>query len=141
MDRSTLFYLVKNEATQNTNGEFVAGDTTRAVFGDVQSVSRAEFFAAGADGLRAEFQIRMFAPDYEGEKLARLEIGGQMYQFAIYRTYSGGNNETVELYLADRVGVSAVDLTPEPEPDPDDPDEPVDPEPEQKSEDENVNQN
>ena len=83
----------------------------------------------------------MFAPDYEGEKLARLEIGGQMYQFAIYRTYSGGNNETVELYLADRVGVSAVDLTPEPEPDPDDPDEPVDPEPEQESEDENVNQN
>ncbi|MBQ3329994.1 MAG: hypothetical protein IJG87_02320 [Ruminococcus sp.] len=110
MDRSTLFYLVENEATQNANGEFVAGDTTRAVFGDVRSVSRAEFFAAGAEGLRPEYQVSMFAPDYEGEKLARLEIGGTMYQFAIYRTYFDGNNETVELYLGDRVGVSAVEL-------------------------------
>ena len=111
MDRSTVFYLLANSAEQNNNGEFVASDTKRTVFGDVQSVSRAEFFAAGSEGLRAEYQIRMFAPDYEGEKIAQLEIGGQLYQFAIYRTYFDTRNETVELYLADRVGVSAVDLT------------------------------
>lgn len=125
MDRSTVFYLLANSATQNEYGEFVASDTKRTVFGDVQSVSRAEFFAAGSEGLRAEYQIRMFAPDYEGEKIAQLEIGGQLYQFAIYRTYFDTRNETVELYLADRVGVSAVDLSedddPTPAPDPDDP--------------------
>lgn len=110
MDRSTPFYLLVNSATQNENGEFVASDTARMVFGDVQSVSRAEFFAAGAEGLRAEYQIKMFAPDYAGEKIARLEIDGELYQFAIYRTYSDRNNETIELYLADRVGVSAVEL-------------------------------
>ena len=117
MDRSTVFYLLANSATQNEYGEFVASDTKRTVFGDVQSVSRAEFFAAGSEGLRAEYQIRMFAPDYEGEKIAQLEIGGQLYQFAIYRTYFDTRNETVELYLADRVGVSAVDLSEDDEPD------------------------
>lgn len=110
MDRSTVFYLIANTATQNVNGEFVAGGEARMVYGNVRSVSRAEFFAAGSEGLRPEYQITMFAPDYNGEKIARLEIGGSAYQFAIYRTYFNERNETVELYLADRVGVSAVEL-------------------------------
>lgn len=110
MDRSTPFYLVENTATQNANGEFVPGTAARMVFGDIRSVSRAEFFAAGSDGLRAEYQISMFAPDYNGEKIARLEESGTLYQFAIYRTYFDSNNEIMELYLADRVGVSDVEI-------------------------------
>lgn len=109
MDRSTPFYLLANTAEQNANGEFVEKGAPRMVYGDIQSISRAEFFAAGEEGLRAELQIRMFAPDYQGEKIARLEENGAWYQFAIYRTYRA-KNEILELYLADRVGISAVDV-------------------------------
>ena len=133
MDRSTVLYLLADTYTQNANGEFEPSGTARQVYGNIRSVSRAEFFAAGEEGLRAEYQVRMFAPDYQGEQIARIEIGGVMYQFKVYRTYIDAN-EQIELYLADRVGVSAVDLTEDDEPDT----PPLPPAPTPDEEDENV---
>lgn len=105
MDRSTVIYLVPGDYSQNANGEFIPGGESRPVFADLRSVSRSEFFEAGADGLRPEFQATMFEPDYNGELVARVEIRGAWREYAVYRTYRG-SDDTIELYLAERVGVT-----------------------------------
>lgn len=53
---------------------------------------------AGQEGLKAEWRVKVFRYDYQGERAAILN--GQRYE--IYRTYLG-KNEKVELYLARRV--------------------------------------
>lgn len=105
MDRSRVIYLIPNATTQNANGEFVPSGKPRAIFADLRSVSRSEFLEAGVDGLRPEFQANVFGPDYEGEMAARVQVRGTWKEYAIYRTYHGPD-DSLELYLAERVGVT-----------------------------------
>ena len=55
----------------------------RQVFCHVRSVSRAEFYKAGRNGLNPALIFVVFHAEYQGETL--LEYRGQRY--AIYRTY------------------------------------------------------
>lgn len=105
MDRSTPVYLIPRRYTQNAGGEFIQDAEPRMVFANLRSVTRAEFSAAGALGLRPEYVATMFAPDYELEDTVQIELDGQLWQFAIYRTYRNAD-ESLELYLGDRVGVT-----------------------------------
>lgn len=105
MDRSRVIYLIPNATTQNANGEFIPSGEPRAIFADLRSVSRSEFLEAGVDGLRPEFQATVFGPDYEGEMAARVQVRGTWKEYAIYRTYHG-SDDSLELYLAERVGVT-----------------------------------
>ena len=52
----------------------------------------------------------MFAPDYNGEESAELDLRGGKKRFSIYRTYLGPN-ESLELYLGTRVGESSLGET------------------------------
>lgn len=96
----------------------------REIFAQVESVGRNEYFAAGQNGIRADYRFRVFAAEYHGER--ECEYNGERY--VIYRTYQPDayarhNNystnegsvtrssyvsdaDRVELYAGKRVGVN-----------------------------------
>ena len=98
MDRSTVITLITDTLTQDDNGVWQATETTRDVYAQVDSVTRAEFFEGGRNGLNPEYKFTMFFGDYEGEQTVMYD--GKAY--GVYRTYHG-RNDTVELY-AERKG-------------------------------------
>ena len=77
-----------------------AGEEEHAIFARMDDVNRAEFFAAGQNGLRAEFRFTVNPVEYEGEKLC--EWNGQRY--AVYRTYHVPGTDELELYVQREVG-------------------------------------
>lgn len=91
--------MLTEHQTQNDVGVWEQYYTKRKVYANVQSVSRAEFFDGGRNGLNPEFQMTMFAGDYRGERV--LEYNWETY--AIYRTYQRRNDE-VELYVERKGG-------------------------------------
>lgn len=101
MDRSTVIKLIAETKTKNEYGVFETQTTSREVYAQVQSITRAEFFDAGRNGLNPEFEFTMFFGDYEGEKL--VEYNGNTY--AVYRTYQG-RNDTIELYVERKGGTN-----------------------------------
>lgn len=98
MDRSNVLTLIGKTKTQNDYGVWVETETSRDVFCDVSSVTRAEFFDGGRNGLNPEYVFTMFFGDYEGETVC--EFNGKRY--AIYRTYHA-KTDVIELY-AERKG-------------------------------------
>ena len=101
MDRSNVITLLSYERTQDATGVWRDGEETRRdIFCQVDSVSRAEFFAAGQNGLRPEYRITVFFGDYQGE--TRLIFEGVTY--SVYRTYHARTDE-LELYVQREVGV------------------------------------
>ena len=103
MDRSEAIYLVSETYQTDEIGQKIAVATKRKVYASRESVSRGEWFAAGEAGLRPEYKLTMFEPDYEGEKIVQMTINGQLETFGVYRTYRG-KNETLELYVEHKVG-------------------------------------
>lgn len=101
MDRSDVITLLSHEWGQDNKGiwhDF--GEIRRQVFCQVDSVSRAEFFAAGQIGIKPEYKFTVFFGDYNDEE--RLEYKGKVY--AVYRTYHARNDD-LELYAKLEVGV------------------------------------
>ena len=98
MDRSDVITLVKKTRYQDTF--LIWHDTTvsREIFAQVESVTRAEFFDAGRNGLNPEYKFTVFFDDYEGEDT--VIYNGKPY--GIYRTYRAKTDE-LELY-AERKG-------------------------------------
>lgn len=93
-----MITLIGATRTQNDYGVWELTKTARDVFAQVDSVTRAEFFEGGRNGLNPEYKFTMFAGDYNRE--TELIYDGEPY--AIYRSYHG-RNDTVELY-AERKG-------------------------------------
>lgn len=76
--------LIKKTRAQDANGICRnTGETRREVFCKVSSITRAEFFEGGRNGLNPSFVFSVFHADYEGESL--VEYRGETY--SIYRTY------------------------------------------------------
>lgn len=98
MDRSNIIKLIAKTKTQDNFGVWVSTETEREVFCDVSSVTRAEFFDGGRNGLNPEYVFTMFFGDYDGETV--LEYNGKRY--GIYRTYHA-KTDVIELY-AERKG-------------------------------------
>lgn len=101
MDRSTPIMLLSTTKAQDAYGVWVESPTSRMVFCQVDSVTRAEFFDGGRNGLSPEYRMTMFFGDYNGEKL--LSYNGQTY--SVYRTYQG-KNDTIELYVERKGGTN-----------------------------------
>ncbi len=104
MDRSTVINLIAEEKTKNEYGVWATTRTSRPVYCQVLSVTRAEFFEAGRNGFNPEFEFTMFFGDYNGEKV--VEYNGET--FAIYRVYHG-RNDTIELYVERKGGTNGGD--------------------------------
>lgn len=101
MDRSTPIMLLSTTKAQDAYGVWVESPTSRMAFCQVDSVTRAEFFDGGRNGLNPEYRMTMFFGDYNGEKL--LSYNGQTY--SVYRTYQG-KNDTIELYVERKGGTN-----------------------------------
>lgn len=101
MDRSNVLTLVGSTKTQNAFGVWEEKRTERDVFCQVDSVTRAEFFEGGRNGLNPEFRFTMFFGDYEGER--ECIFNGKTY--AVYRTYHARTDE-IELYVERKGGTN-----------------------------------
>lgn len=99
MDRSNVVELVSVTRTQDAYGVWRETQTKRQVFCAVESVTRAEFFDGGRNGLNPEYKIVMFFGDYNGEDT--LIYDNKVY--GVYRTYRA-KNDTVELYVERKGG-------------------------------------
>jgi hypothetical protein len=67
----------------------------------VDSITRAEFFEGGRNGLNPEFKFTMFFGDYSGESI--VEYQGKTY--AVYRTYLR-RTDIIELYVERKGGTN-----------------------------------
>lgn len=94
MDRSEVITLLATTKAQNEFGVWVETTTRRDVFCQVDSVTRAEFFEGGRNGLNPQFRMTLFAGDYNGERLLIYKDKA----YSVYRTYQG-RNDTLELYV------------------------------------------
>lgn len=101
MDRSEVITLLSTSKTQDAYGVWRETETGHDVFCQVNSVTRAEFFEGGRNGLNPEFRMTMFVGDYNDEKT--LVYRGKSY--AVYRTYLG-RNDTIELYVERKGGTN-----------------------------------
>lgn len=119
-----IITLISKTSQKDDYGRTVPTETTREVFAQIDSVSRAEFFAAGQNGLNPEYRFTVFSGEYTGEREA--DYNGVRY--SIYRTYqpsayvrhdntkthegsisrntNSGNNDRIELYASRKVGVN-----------------------------------
>lgn len=73
----------------------------RTILARMDDVNRAEFFAAGQGGMRAEFRFTVNPIEYEGEDVC--VWAGRRY--AIYRSYHVPGTDDLELYVQREVGV------------------------------------
>ncbi len=99
MDRSTPINLISVTWQADQYGVRQPTETTKKIYANVKSVTRAEFFDGGRNGLNPELVLTVFFGDYSGEKIA--EVNGIRY--TVYRTYQL-RNDTVELYVERRTG-------------------------------------
>lgn len=99
MDRSVVINLISEVKTKNEYGVYETKTTSREVYAQVLSITRAEFFDAGRNGLNPEYEFTMFFGDYYGEKI----VGYNGGTYSVYRTYQG-RNDTIELYVERRGG-------------------------------------
>lgn len=104
MDRSDVITLVSVSQAQNDFGVWTSTQTTRDIFCDVESVTRAEYFEGGRNGLNPELKFVVFFDDYAGEKT--LIYKGRAY--GVYRTFRAKTDE-LELYAERKGGVAVTD--------------------------------
>ena len=106
MDRSDIIKLISMNRTQDEYGRWVATPTAKEVFCQVDSITRAEFFDGGRNGLNPEFKFTMFFGDYNGESV--VEYAGNTY--SVYRTYLR-RTDIIELYVERKGGTNVIPVT------------------------------
>lgn len=100
MNKSTTVQLITTTYERDELGQPIPVETARTVFCNLGSITRAEWFEAGRNGMKPQYKLTMFRYDYQGEPVAVL--AGKRY--GIYRTYLG-RGDTIELYLEEKAGV------------------------------------
>ena len=103
MDRSVIITLLAETTTKNDYGVRETTYTERDVYAQLNSITRAEFYEAGRNGLNPEFMFSMFAGDYQGERVVK--YNGETY--SVYRTYFA-QTDTVELYVQREGGTIGI---------------------------------
>lgn len=106
MDRSDVIKLISMNRTQDEYGRWVATPTAKEVFCQVDSITRAEFFDGGRNGLNPEFKFTMFFGDYNGESV--VEYADNTY--SVYRTYLR-RTDIIELYVERKGGTNVIPVT------------------------------
>lgn len=96
--REGIAELISQTYVSDSIGNRVAAETMRSVFVTEQSVTRAEWSAAGQRGLNPSVVLKTPSVNYNGEKI--IEYDGQRY--GVYRTYE--KDSEVELYLERKAG-------------------------------------
>lgn len=99
MGHSDVLTLFSTVIKKDEYGVEKETPTPHQVFCRVNSVTRAEFFDAGRNGLNPAYCFTVFFGDYNDEMLC--EYNGKCY--GIYRTYHVPGTDYLELY-AERKG-------------------------------------
>ena len=94
--------LIQETYEQDENGVRRATTDRREVFCQVHSVTRAEFFEGGRNGLNPSFEFTVFYDDYEGESI--VEYRGK--QYGVYRAYRVPDSDYLELYVERKGGTN-----------------------------------
>lgn len=97
-----IINLINQTRQQDECGVWRSAETKTQVFVKVESVSMAEFYEGGRNGLNPQYRFLMFHGDYEGQTVC--EYNGLTY--SIYRTYRRG--DTVELYVERKGGTNGA---------------------------------
>ena len=103
MDRSDIIYLVSVTRFQDSMGVWREAKERKQVFCRAESVTRAEFFDGGRNGLKPEYRFTLFFGDYNGEQ--SLIYNG--VEYAVYRTYKAHTDE-IELYVQRKGGLNGI---------------------------------
>ena len=89
--------LVTLTTTTDAEGYEIEGkEITKYVYGNRQSVTQAEFFSAGQQGIDAKYRFTIYASEYGGQAL--IKYGGTRYN--VYRTYQT-KEDLIELYVSE----------------------------------------
>lgn len=101
MDRTVVIELLKEKTKYNASKQPVAQYIERkSVYAQMRSITRAEWFEAGRNGLKPDIEFVMSVLDYDGETL--IDWNGSRY--SVYRTYIG-RNDSIELYCEKKGGL------------------------------------
>ena len=103
MDRSDVIKLIGITYTKDDYGVPRSTPKATEVMCQVDSVTRAEFYEAGRNGLNPEFRFTMFYGDYSGESV--VEYKGETY--SVYRTYLR-KTDIIELYVERKGGTNGI---------------------------------
>lgn len=93
MDRTVTIKLIALTTSYDSIRQPVYTESEREVYAQMRSITRAEWFEAGRNGLKPDIAFAMMSFDYNGEEI--LEWDGIRY--GVYRTFYG-RNDIVELY-------------------------------------------
>lgn len=93
--------LISSSWTKDEYGVDQPTETSREIFARVESVTRAEFFEGGRNGLNPEYKFTVFADDYQDEQI--LSYNGSRY--GIYRTFRA-MGDYLELYAERKGGLN-----------------------------------
>lgn len=99
MNRSSVCWLINVTYTKDKYGVAQPAEKKTKRFCRVRSASSQEFFEAGQQGIKPQYQLTLLRAEYGGEQM--VEYNGTRY--AVYRTYEP-NADEIELYLEARVG-------------------------------------
>lgn len=102
MDRSGEIKLIKTTRTQDARGVWRTSETSRTILcRQDDSVTSAEFFDGGRNGLNPSRRFVVFFADYEGESIVEHEG----LRYSVYRTYRN-KTDNLELYVERKGGTN-----------------------------------
>lgn len=81
-------------------GETAEDDEKTGVFAEINPAGRNEFEAAGQAGYKAQYQLVIWAAEYDEQP----EVIFNNKRLTIYRTYGPRPDDKIELYAAERIG-------------------------------------
>ena len=76
--------------------------SAKEVFAELSSITRQEFFTAGAAGLKPSLEAIIYSFEYNDEPIVK--IGNKRY--SVYRTYLRAEDDRIELYLEEKEGTA-----------------------------------
>lgn len=79
--------------------------TTASLYAELSSVSQTEFFSGGRLGLQPSLKATIYDFEYNEEPIVKVRYSDSKTKlYSVYRTYSVGGSDKLELYLEERGG-------------------------------------
>lgn len=106
MNLAEKIKLLTIEYEQNALGDWTEKRTETEVFALIESVSMSEFYQAGMQGFKPEYQMTVWLNEYSNQEL--LEYNDKVYK--VYRSYRRDDGR-IELYVTERKGEEKDDTS------------------------------
>lgn len=99
-----VIVLISESYTVNDYGVRVPTETRQQVFCKVKSVTRAEFFDGGRNGLNPQYEFDIFVGDYSEQAI----IEYKEKRYSVYRVHQPENADYIELYCERKGGTNGA---------------------------------